>query len=136
MKIGEEDVQLIILFDWLRFTSLYDVSFHVANERLCSYAAGKLLRRKGVKEGVSDVFILRPSPCGNHHGLIIELKTKKNGKLSLAQKDFLKKMNDAGYCARVCYSAEEAIDLICDYFNMVNPHKLIHPAACSAKLVE
>lgn len=119
-KIGLEDIELIKIFDWLRFMKLDNISFHVGNERKCTPQAGALLKRKGVTAGVSDIFIMRPSHLW--HGLIIELKVK-GGKLSPAQDKFLAQMNMEGYCAKVCYGADETIDIICKYLNL----DIVHP---------
>jgi hypothetical protein len=117
MKIGKEDQEQIIIFDWLRFMKLDDISFHVGNERKCSPQAGALFKRKGIKAGVSDIFIMRPK--APFHGLIIELKVKPNKPTDL-QLAFLSAMNSEGYLAVVRYSADEAIATICEYLQM-NP---------------
>jgi hypothetical protein len=112
MAIGKEDLELIILFDWLRFNKLDHVAFHPANERRCTAQQGALLKRKGVTAGVSDVIFLRPSQRWN--GLIIEMKSK-GGKLSPHQAKFLETMAKEGYLTKVCFSADEAISLIKSY---------------------
>lgn len=119
-KVGLEDIEQIKVFDWLRFMKLDDISFHVGNERKCSPQSGEFFKRKGIKAGVSDIFIMRPMPP--YSGLIIELKAD-NGKLSIAQSKFLFDMNKEGYMARCCFSADQAIDLICQYLNIPPPHK-------------
>jgi hypothetical protein len=115
MAIGKEDTQLIVLMDWIRFNKLDDVTFHCANERSTTPQAGALLKRKGVLAGVSDVIMMKPSQ--RWHGLAIELKVK-GGKTSPAQYKFLAALNREGYCAKVCYSADEAILLIKNYLNL------------------
>jgi len=122
-KIGLEDTQLIILMDWIRFNKLDDVTYHCANERSTTPQAGALLKRKGVLAGVADVIMMKPSQ--RWHGLAIELKVK-GGKLSPAQSKFLAALNREGYLAKVCWSAEEAIELICKYLNITPPHKPPH----------
>ncbi len=112
MKVGPEDIQSIILYDWIVFNNLDDITFHVGNERNCSNAYGSLLKRKGVKPGVSDYFIMRPMPP--YAGLIIELKIKPN-KPTATQLQFLETMNREGYLAVVKWSADEAIATIKEY---------------------
>lgn len=115
MKIGEEDLQLIITMDWVRFNKLDNIIWHVANERQVNPHSGSILKRKGVKSGVADLTIMRPSK--NFHGGFIELKSAM-GKLSPNQKKFLDDMDAEGYFTACCYSAESAIATIKDYLQL------------------
>lgn len=112
MKLGKEDIQSIILYDWIIFNKLDDICFHVGNERSVSPQAGSIFKRKGIKPGVSDYFIMRPMTP--YHGLIIELKIKPNKPTDLQLK-FLETMNKEGYLAVVRWSAKECIETIQDY---------------------
>ena len=123
MAIGKEDTQLIIVMDWVRYNKLDKFIFHVANERSTSPQSGALLKRKGVLSGVSDILILKPSK--SYHGAAIELKSK-NGILSDNQQAFLDILSEHGYFTTVCYSADEAIGVICSYLNIPHPHKPHH----------
>lgn len=115
VKLGPEDIESIKLYDWLRFNKLDNISFHVGNERKVSPQAGAIFKRKGIKPGVSDYFIMRAIPP--FHGLIIELKTHPNKPTDL-QLQFLKTMNEEGYLAVVRYGADEAIATIKEYLQM------------------
>src|SRR5579859_892158 len=108
MKIGHEDSELIAIMDWVRLKRFEDFIFHIAGERKCSKAYGAILKRKGHKAGVSDIFIARASKGLN--GAWIELKIKPN-KLTLKQAEFLTNMWQEGYGTYVAYSAEEAINI-------------------------
>lgn len=123
MRMGLEDIESIKLYDWIIFNKLDDIAFHVGNERSVSPQTGAIFKRKGIKAGVSDYFIMRPMPP--YSGLIIELKVH-NGKLSKEQSKFLFDMNEEGYLARCCFGANQAIDLICSYLNITPPHKPHH----------
>ena len=112
LKLGPEDIQSIIFYDWIRFKKLDHITHHVANERKTHAASGDILKRKGVKAGVLDYFIMRASK--GYHGLIIELKIKPN-KPSEFQLKYIDDMNAEGYYALVCWSAEEAKQVVCDY---------------------
>ena len=70
------------------------------------------LKRSGVKSGVSDLCL--PYANKKYHGLYIEMKHGKN-KVTESQKEFLKYINSAGYFGAVCYSADEAIELLSNY---------------------
>jgi len=112
LKLGPEDVQSIILYDWIIYNKLDSITFHVANERKALPQSAKILERKGVKAGVSDYFVMRP--MNPYAGLIIELKIKPN-KPTKEQLKFLETMNKEGYLAVVRWSAQEAIETIKDY---------------------
>jgi len=115
MKIGAEDFMQILVMDWVRFMQFDGFIFHVANERSCSPHSGAMLKRKGVKSGVSDIAIMRASK--GHNGAWIELKSAM-GKLSPNQKKFLDDMHNENYFTACCYSAESAIATIKDYLNI------------------
>lgn len=95
MILDEEDCEQIKLFDWIKSRpDLEPFCFHVANERTCSPQHGIILRRKGVKKGVFDNFIMIPRE--KWHGMILELKSRK-GKLSKEQEGFMFDMASQGY---------------------------------------
>jgi hypothetical protein len=75
-------------------------------------ATGARLKAEGVKPGVPDLFL--PVPRGGYSGLYIEMKVKPN-KPTLAQAEWIDAMNEFGYSAWICYSADEAIAAITDY---------------------
>ena len=112
MKLGEEDSESIKFYDWIIHKGYDAFCFHVANERKTNYMMGHLLKRKGVKKGVSDYFFLRASQ--GYHGLVIELKTN-TGVLSKEQKEFLEVMNKEQYLALMCCSSDEAIKVVQGY---------------------
>jgi hypothetical protein len=77
-----------------------------------------LMVGQGLSKGVPDLLFFEP-----HHfkrqpqmaGLAIEMKRRPN-KPSPEQLDWLSGLEARGWEARVCYSAEEAWTVICDYF--------------------
>jgi hypothetical protein len=111
-----EDVHLMTFFDWLLWQEKrhphFKAVFHVANERRCSWMQGKILKRKGVKAGIFD--IICPIPIWPFHGLIIELKIKPN-KVTPAQEEMGKVFHSLGWCVRVAWSGDEAIELFRTY---------------------
>ena len=58
--------------DWVRFNKLDKFIWHTANERSVSPQSGAILKRKGVKAGVSDLTIARQS--NGYPGMYLELK--------------------------------------------------------------
>jgi hypothetical protein len=116
MSLNPEQIEHINVINWFSYNypSLSDDLHHFANERKCSMQQGRLLKRMGVKKGVSDFFLA--FPCGGFHGLWIELKTEK-GKLSPEQLDFLMRKRDRGYCAQVAHGSNAAKEAILSYLD-------------------
>jgi hypothetical protein len=109
-----ESNEQIAAMDWLRaqYPQIALHTLHIGNERKVSYYAGYIMKRMGVLKGASDLFMAWP--VAGYHGLFIEVKSKI-GKPSAEQKAFIKRMVDVGYCARVCYGAEDVIRTIKEY---------------------
>lgn len=73
------------------------------------------LRMQGVKAGIPDIFL--PVARGGWHGLYIEMKRRKGGRLSDEQAAMLEALREQGYCAWVCKGANDAIELITEYLS-------------------
>lgn len=86
--------------------------FHIPNGGSRNAMEAKNLKRQGVKPGVPDLMI--PVAKHNHHGLFIEMKAGKN-KPTEKQTEWIELLRDNGYLVKVCWSAEEAINLITNY---------------------
>lgn len=71
---------------------------------------------QGLLAGVPDLFL--PVPWGKYCGLYIELKWGDN-KPSVAQEKFIRESIMLGYKAVVCWSSQEAIAVIEDYYREV-----------------
>ena len=79
---------------------------------------GAMLKREGVRAGVPDLVM----PIGKYSqslnykwsGLIIEMK-KPKGRTSKEQREWLAFFEAQGYQTAVCFSAQEAIDVIEGY---------------------
>lgn len=92
-------------FLWLLHSSLNGV-------KLSKNQAGRA-KTQGMLSGVPDLFL--PVPKNGFHGLFIEMKSGK-GRLSTNQTCFLSKVELLGYKIAVCYSANEAIKTIENYY--------------------
>lgn len=116
MALKPEQAEQINIVNWFnyQFPELADDLHHFANERKCTVQTGRTLKRMGVKKGVSDFFLALP--CGNYHGLWIELKVGK-GKLSVEQSEFLCRKNERGYMAVAVWGFEAAKETIKTYLN-------------------
>ena len=75
-------------------------------------AQGKA-KASGMLSGVPDLFL--PVPRGSFFGLYIEMKSA-TGRIMPSQSRYLKTVSDFGYNAVVCYSANEAIEKIKEYY--------------------
>lgn len=88
---------------------------HIPNERKASFAVMAALSRQGLKKGFPDNFIAVAR--GAWHGLFIELKRAKKclSVRSKEQREWIKRLNAAGYKAMFCYGAEEAKKAVEEY---------------------
>lgn len=114
MSLQSEQIFQINLINW--FTHTYpqfeEDIHHFANERQCHVQQGRVLKRMGVKRGVSDIFIAVPS--SNKSGLWLELKVNQN-KPSKEQVEFLERKTQRGYAAFCAWDLEQAISIINNY---------------------
>ena len=119
MRYTREQHEQIILVSWFytQFPSFSDDLHHFANERKCSMQQGALLKRMGVKRGVSDLFLGIPN--NGYHGLWLELKVEK-GKLTKEQISFIERKNQKGYFAIAVWGFESAKLVILDYLKGYN----------------
>ena len=90
-----EQIEQAKLFDWLKSKRrIAPFCFAIMNERRVTPMHGRILRRMGLRSGVSDVFI--GVPRGEWHGMFLELKAGINVP-TLNQEDFMKDMGSQGY---------------------------------------
>lgn len=75
------------------------------------------LKQQGVKPGIPDIFL--PCARGEWHGLYIELKRRKGGRVSDEQKEMIRLLIEQKYKAVVCYGWEEAKNVIVEYMKNV-----------------
>lgn len=96
----------------LQYPTHASALFAVPNGGRRDRVSGAKLKAEGVLPGVSDLILLLPR--GNHHGLLIEMKTE-SGKQSQAQRDWQRDMVHRGYKYMVIRSIDEFIDRVTDY---------------------
>lgn len=75
------------------------------------------LKEQGVKAGIPDIFL--PCARGEWHGIYIEMKRRKGGRVSDEQREMIRLLIEQGYKAVVCYGWEEAKNVIVEYMNDV-----------------
>ena len=101
------------LFQLWRYTNRHKFLFHIPNGGSRNKIEAHNLKLQGVKAGVPDLFY--PLPNKKYHGLFIEMKYGNNKPTEL-QKEWIEYLNSVGYLAVVCYSADEAFDVLNKYF--------------------
>lgn len=84
--------------------------FHVPNGGSRHPAEAAHLKAQGVKPGVPDLFV--PVARGGYHGLFVEMKRGKGGRLTKEQAEWIRLLRGQGYCAWCCHGAENAIPLV------------------------
>lgn len=79
----------------------------------------KYMKAEGQQAGVPDVFLPAPRKRWNgsqDHGLWVEMKAGKN-KPTQKQRAWLDYLESVGYCTAVCWSFEDAKDVILAYLD-------------------
>jgi hypothetical protein len=101
------------LFDWVdAHTQLYPrlhMMFATLNGLRLPIGLAVKAKRQGNRKGVPDVFLMCPSR--GYSALVFEMKVKPN-KLTDQQKEWMEHAHCNGYYTSVCYSADEAIELV------------------------
>ena len=73
------------------------------------------LKEQGVKAGIPDLFL--PCARGGFHGLYIEMKRRKGGRVSIEQKKAIIALREQGYRVEVCEGWERAREVIKEYMD-------------------
>ena len=80
-------------------------------------ATGAKLKAEGLAKGFPDLLLLYPS--GQYHALAIEMKSQRKGAaLRPEQRQWIERLQAAGYAVCVCYGANAAIQTIERYLNL------------------
>ena len=120
-RIANEDSEQQALFRWAayergRWPEL-DLLLHIPNGGYRGKAEAGRFKAMGVKSGVPDLFL--PVARGPWHGLWIELKRTKGGRLSAMQVRWIARLMEQGYRAEVCHGWNEAAEVIMAYLGGV-----------------
>lgn len=108
--IPTEAEEQIALFEWARlqtgrFPELA-LLYHVPNGGSRNKIEAARLRAQGVKSGVPDLCL--PVARGASHGLYIELKRQRGGRISEEQVRWINGLLKQGYAAAICKGWQEA----------------------------
>ena len=116
MKQSEHQIQSALIHWWSLQHKNYRLPefalFAVPNGGARSAATGAMLKREGVRKGVTDLMLLAPNKT--HHALLIEMKAGSN-KPSKEQREFLGHALTEGYQCAVCNDWQEATKIIHEY---------------------
>lgn len=90
--------------------------YHVSNEGKRSLILGSLMKRAGLKSGVPDLCL--PVARYPYHGLYIEMKRRKGGRLTQNQSEWLEGLKQQGYKTMRCDGWEPAAQAILEYLKI------------------
>jgi hypothetical protein len=110
------------LFEWVRlsvkkYPALANLAAIPNGGHRHKAVAGKL-KAEGCSAGYPDTFLAYPSR--GFHGLFIEMKVKKGGRVSPEQKDWIERLLNAGYLAVVCKGFDAAKEMLIWYLTEGN----------------
>ena len=115
-----EEQEQAYIFQWAEIMAFQvpelELLHHIPNGGMRSKAEAVRFKRTGVKAGVPDLCL--PVARKGYHGLYIELKRQKGGKLSEDQKKWLDDLFAQGYLAVRCDGADEAIGILSNYLGV------------------
>ena len=117
MNIPTEAQEQTALFEWIALAQRVHPELALAhaipNGGSRNIIEAHNLRLQGVRPGVPDICL----PCARkgRHGLYIELKRQKGGRVSVDQKRMLAALREQGYEACVCHGWEDAKNTILEY---------------------
>lgn len=119
LKMKGEDLEQATLIQWCNLQSCkyseLKLIFAIPNGGYRNKAEARKLKATGTKSGVPDLFLAVPR--NGKYGLFIEMKVGRN-KCTDNQKKWIRNLLEQGYEVKVCYSCEEAIQVIKRYLNI------------------
>ena len=105
------------LFEWAELQSgrypELKLLYHVPNGGSRNKIEAARLQAQGVKAGVPDLCL--PVARGGNHGLYIELKRQRGGRISEEQVRWIEELMKQGYSAAICRGWQEAARTIVEY---------------------
>ena len=117
LAVPTESAEQQTLFRWAELQSgkypELRLMFHIPNGGKRSKSEAVRFALEGVKPGVPDVCL--PVARGGFHGLYVEMKRQKSGRVSGDQNDWIEALQAQGYAATVCRGWEEAARVILVY---------------------
>lgn len=120
LPVPTESEEQQTLFQWAamqrgRFPELA-LMYHVPNGGSRSKAEAGRFKAEGVKSGVPDICL--PVARGGYHGLYVELKRQRGGRVSETQTAWMERLKAQGYCVALCFGWEPAAKAIMEYLKL------------------
>ena len=112
MKTTEHEIQVACV-NYFRLRYPKGLIYAIPNGGQRNVIVASKLKAEGVLSGVPDLHI--PIAKKGFHGLYIELKNGKAGKVSDNQKTIMEKLQIEGYRCEVCRSLGEFRNVVDDY---------------------
>lgn len=120
VNLSEHDEQVALMQWWALACKHFGITeqllFAIPNGGARNAVTGAMLKSEGVRSGVPDLFLA--VPCGRWCGLFIELKKRKGGVVSPAQKLMRGELDAQNYACFICKGWDEARDCITAYINL------------------
>jgi len=114
MSIPTEHQEQVSLMQWCAMSEkkypALCMLYAIPNGGARHVAVAKKLKSEGVRRGVPDLHLAYPN--SEYHGLFIELKKQKGSYPTPEQKEWLERLNNAGFKAVVCRGWIEAKEVI------------------------
>lgn len=123
----EHEEQRTLMQWWALYSKSKGLSecllFAIPNGGFRHISVAMKLKQEGVRAGVPDLFLALPR--GNYHGLFIEMKKAKGGRVSDSQNAVMTSLVRQGYACAVCHGWTAARLQIERYFAPVVPKALV-----------
>lgn len=117
MPLPTEAQEQQALFGWAaiaahRYPELR-LMHHIPNGGSRNAVEARNLRLQGVRAGIPDIYL----PCARrgYHGLYIELKRQRGGRVSPEQRQMIADLREQGYKVEVCAGFDAAREVIEEY---------------------
>ena len=127
MKQLEHTEQVALMQWWALACHGFGLSerclFAIPNGGHRNIITGATLKAEGVRAGVPDLFLAVPKHP--NHGLFIEMKKEKGGRVSKHQIEMLSLMNANGYAVSICHGWIEAKGTIEKYLRGYEEHHAV-----------
>lgn len=117
-KLSEHQIQSVLI-DWVNYQWFGEYLFAIPNGGGRSIIEARKLKKEGVRSGIPDLFLSIPNY--RYPGLYLEMK-KPGGRLSENQVKYKALLTSVGYGVVVCYSYEQAREVIENYMD-INKHE-------------
>lgn len=117
MRAEEHNEQVALMHWWSYASKSHGIPeqllFAIPNGGQRNLIVATKLKAEGVRAGIPDLFLAVPR--GRFHGMFVEMKKTKGGRVPKNQQIMLETLNLCGYYSIVCHGWNEARDAITQY---------------------